>query len=124
MIFKSIRNRFIIAISIIGLLHAFIGISQWWLVVPSVVYLTLIIYGSVIIQSNFHVQAHCYANTSEKVIALSFDDGPNREYTPQVLSMLAQYDASATFFVIGKNIQGNEVLNNWNNWNNWGNNWG
>ena len=110
MTFKSIRNRFIIAISIIGLLHAFIGISQWWLVVPSVVYLALIIYGSVIIQSNFHVRAHCHANTSEKVIALSFDDGPNREYTPQVLSILAQYGASATFFVIGKNIQGNEAL--------------
>jgi hypothetical protein len=110
MTFKSTRNYFIIAISIMGLLHAFIGISLWWLVVPGVVYLALIIYGSVIIQSNFHVQAHCYANTSEKVIALSFDDGPNREYTPQVLSILAQYDALATFFVIGKNIQGNEVL--------------
>ena len=110
MTFKSTRNIFIITISIIGLLYAFIGISQWWLVVPSVVYLALIIYGSAIIQSNFHVQAYCYGNTSEKVIALSFDDGPNREYTPQVLSILTQYDASATFFVIGKNIQGNEVL--------------
>lgn len=110
MTFKSTRNSLIIAISIIGLLHVFIGISLGWLVVSGVVYLALIIYGSVIIQSNFHVQARCHANTSEKVIALSFDDGPNREYTPQVLSILAQYGASATFFVIGKNIQGNEAL--------------
>ena len=110
MTFKSARNSFIIAISVIGLLHTFFGISLWWLVLPAAVFLALIIYGSVIIQSNFHVQAYCYANTSEKEIALSFDDGPNREYTPQVLSILAQYDASATFFVIGKNIQGNEDL--------------
>lgn len=110
MTFKSARNSFIIAISVIGLLHTFFGISLWWLVLPAAVFLALIIYGSVIIQSNFHTQAYCYANTSEKEIALSFDDGPNREYTPQVLSILAQYDASATFFVIGKNIPGNESI--------------
>lgn len=110
MTFKSSRNSFIIAISIISLLYAFFGIDPGWLVVSGAVYLALIIYGSVIIQSNFHIQSYCFANTSEKEIALSFDDGPNREYTPQVLSILAQYGASATFFVIGKNIQGNEAL--------------
>ena len=110
MTFKSTCNSFIIVSSVIGLLHTLFGISPWWLVLPSVIYLALIIYGSSIIQANFYIQAHCYANTSEKVIALSFDDGPNREYTQQVLSILAQYDSSATFFVIGKNIQGNEVL--------------
>jgi len=108
--FISIRNSFFIAISIMGLLTAFFGISPEWLGVPVIVYLASVTYGSVIIDSNFHVQAHCHANTSEKVIALSFDDGPNREYTPQVLSILAQYAAAATFFVIGKNIQGNEAL--------------
>ena len=110
MTFKSTRIGFIIAISIIGLLHTFFGISLWWLILPGAVYLALIIYGSSIIQANFFAQAYCYANISEKEIALSFDDGPNREYTPQVLSTLAQYDALATFFVIGKNIQGNESL--------------
>ncbi|MFA6162713.1 MAG: polysaccharide deacetylase family protein [Methylobacter sp.] len=110
MTFISTRNSFIIAISVIGLLHTFFGISLWWLVLPAAVFLALIIYGSVIIQSNFHTQAYCYANTSEKEIALSFDDGPNREYTPQVLSILAEYDASATFFVIGKNINSNESI--------------
>ena len=110
MTFKSTCNSFIIVSSVIGLLHTLFGISPWWLVLTSAIYLALIIYGSSIIQANFYIQAHCYANTSEKVIALSFDDGPNREYTQQVLSILAQYDASATFFVIGKKIQGNEFL--------------
>lgn len=110
MTFKSTRNGFIIAVSVIGLLYAFFSISLWWLALPCAVYLALIIYGSAIIQSNFHAPAYCHANTSEKEIALSFDDGPNRKYTPQVLSTLAQYDAPATFFVIGKNIQGNESI--------------
>lgn len=77
---------------------------------PSAVFLALIVYGSAIIQSNFHTKAYCHGHVSEKEIALSFDDGPNREYTPQILSTLAQHHASATFFVIGKNIQGNESI--------------
>jgi peptidoglycan/xylan/chitin deacetylase (PgdA/CDA1 family) len=110
MTFKSTCNSFIIAIGVIGLLHTFFGISLGWLILPSTVFLALIIYGSATIQSNFHTQAYCHANVSEKEIALSFDDGPNREYTPQILSTLAQHNATATFFVIGKNIQGNESI--------------
>ena len=77
---------------------------------PSAVCLALIIYGSAIIQANFYGPAYCFVEPLEKEIALSFDDGPNREYTPQVLSILAQHNAPATFFVIGKNIQGNESI--------------
>ena len=108
--FNSTRNIFIIAISIIGLLYLFFGISLGWLVLPSAVCLALIIYGSAIIQANFYGPAYCFVEPLEKEIALSFDDGPNREYTPQVLSILAQHNAPATFFVIGKNIQGNESI--------------
>lgn len=110
MTFKSARNSFIIVTSVIGLLHTFFGISLIWLLLPSAVFLALVIYGSTIIQSNFHAQTYCHGDVSEKEIALSFDDGPNPEYTPQVLLTLAQYDATATFFVIGKNIQGNESI--------------
>ena len=40
-----------------------------------------------------------------KVIALSFDDGPNEPYTSQVLDILKQYDVKATFFALGKNVE-------------------
>lgn len=36
------------------------------------------------------------------MIALTFDDGPNEPYTRQILEVLAEYGARATFFVIGK----------------------
>ena len=39
-----------------------------------------------------------------KVIALTFDDGPNTTCTPKVLDLLEQYGARASFFVIGDNI--------------------
>jgi peptidoglycan/xylan/chitin deacetylase (PgdA/CDA1 family) len=108
--FKSSSFIFIIAISIIALLHHFIGLSLWWFVLPILLYKACIIYGSANIQSNFYTKAYCNSNTSEKEIAITFDDGPNAEYTPKALSTLAEYNAKATFFVIGKNIQGNETI--------------
>lgn len=43
--------------------------------------------------------------TDEKVIALTFDDGPHPTYTPEVLDLLKKYDAKATFFVIGERAE-------------------
>jgi len=39
--------------------------------------------------------------TSEPLVALSFDDGPSPEHTPQVLEILSRHRAHATFFLIG-----------------------
>ena len=44
-------------------------------------------------------------STSEKVIYLTFDDGPTPEITNWTLSVLKEYNAKATFFSIGKNIK-------------------
>lgn len=38
------------------------------------------------------------------VIYLTFDDGPHPEITEWVLDLLEEYDAKATFFLIGKNV--------------------
>lgn len=43
--------------------------------------------------------------TNEKVIYLSFDDGPHPEITPFVLNLLKQYEAKASFFCIGRNVE-------------------
>jgi peptidoglycan/xylan/chitin deacetylase (PgdA/CDA1 family) len=40
----------------------------------------------------------------EKILYLTFDDGPHPEVTPFVLDQLQQYNAKATFFCIGKNV--------------------
>jgi cellulose synthase/poly-beta-1,6-N-acetylglucosamine synthase-like glycosyltransferase/peptidoglycan/xylan/chitin deacetylase (PgdA/CDA1 family)/spore germination protein YaaH len=36
-----------------------------------------------------------------KIVALTFDDGPNRTFTPQILDILAAKNVKATFFVVG-----------------------
>lgn len=71
--------------------------------------------------------------TFEKVIHLTFDDGPIPEVTPWVLDTLAEYGAHATFFCVGENVQrypnlfqrlvseghavGNHTHNHLNGWN-------
>lgn len=39
--------------------------------------------------------------TEEKLVALTYDDGPHPEYTPALLDILQRYRARATFFVVG-----------------------
>ena len=46
----------------------------------------------------------------EKLIAITFDDGPRRETTERLLDGLEERDVRATFFLIGRQIEGNEDL--------------
>jgi peptidoglycan/xylan/chitin deacetylase (PgdA/CDA1 family) len=48
--------------------------------------------------------------TGGKHIALTFDDGPDPAWTPQVLALLAQYHAQATFCLIGNNVVAHPAL--------------
>lgn len=43
--------------------------------------------------------------TTEKILYLTFDDGPHPIATPFVLAELKKYNAKATFFCIGKNVE-------------------
>ena len=52
-------------------------------------------------------------NTNSKELYLTFDDGPTPEITEWVLQTLKEYNAKATFFCIGKNIEKNiEIFQN------------
>ncbi|MBS4189335.1 polysaccharide deacetylase family protein [Bacillus sp. FJAT-49705] len=44
-------------------------------------------------------------DTKEKIVAITFDDGPHPVFTPQILYILAKYNAKATFFVAGNKVK-------------------
>lgn len=44
-------------------------------------------------------------NSGERMVALTFDDGPDGTWTGAILDVLEEYDAAATFFVIGENVE-------------------
>lgn len=48
--------------------------------------------------------------TTEKVVALTFDDGPHRDYTREVLEVLADHHAVATFCMVGKQVAAHPEL--------------
>jgi peptidoglycan-N-acetylglucosamine deacetylase len=43
--------------------------------------------------------------TSKRVVALTFDDGPDPVYTPKILDELRRWNTKATFFVIGERAE-------------------
>ncbi len=46
-----------------------------------------------------------HVRTDERVVALTFDDGPHPRYTARILEVLAKYDVKATFFMVGVNVE-------------------
>lgn len=44
-------------------------------------------------------------NGSKHAVAITFDDGPSRRFTPQILALLKQYQAKATFLVLGCKVK-------------------
>ena len=57
---------------------------------------------------SFKIQDHLFKNTypsdGEKMVFLTFDDGPSLDNTPKVLDILKEYGVKATFFVLGTNL--------------------
>jgi peptidoglycan/xylan/chitin deacetylase (PgdA/CDA1 family) len=47
----------------------------------------------------------CEVETDEKLVALTFDDGPSLRNTPAILDMLERKDIRATFFVVGRRVR-------------------
>lgn len=45
----------------------------------------------------------CNPNVTDKLVALTFDDGPHVSYTERILDILEKYNVKATFFIIGEN---------------------
>jgi len=67
-------------------------------------YLVIFGLGVAVLRLNFFCRAVCREETGGMRVALTFDDGPDPEVTPEVLSVLASHELKATFFCIGTKI--------------------
>lgn len=77
---------------------------MWWIIVIACVML-FFFYASYNIGSGVYVKTFCRKKTTDKVVALTFDDGPDATYTPQVLDILKRHHAPAAFFCIGEKAE-------------------
>ena len=94
----------LIAISI--LLCFLLEWSFWIPFIIAVIWLTITIVGSFKIGLNYHLNSiNSNANIFVNKVSITFDDGPHPKFTPKVLDLLKKYNAKATFFCIGKNLE-------------------
>jgi peptidoglycan/xylan/chitin deacetylase (PgdA/CDA1 family) len=88
--------------------HFRMGSSAYgWLLL---IYVSVLFCGTYFIQWGFFLKSICSANTKEKCITLSFDDGPAGTNTDRILDILKENEMQAAFFCIGKKMQGNEEI--------------
>jgi peptidoglycan/xylan/chitin deacetylase (PgdA/CDA1 family) len=109
----NFRNTNILFVGLLGLIawvHITEGVSVWSYVVLIFVYSLILFYGCYYIGSNFFMRVMCFAKTDKKVIAITFDDGPDASATLQILDILKQHNVPAAFFCIGNRIAGNEAI--------------
>ncbi len=101
----------------------FNGYSAWWLPACVLALITILALGAIFIRWNFYLNSvntlpilnvkfdrgQLSVQQRGRRVALSFDDGP-ANHTAAILDILKRENVPATFFLIGKNIAGNEAL--------------
>jgi peptidoglycan/xylan/chitin deacetylase (PgdA/CDA1 family) len=110
--FKNTNIIFIALFILSAVYQLRYGLPVFAYVLLLLFYLAILFWGSYWVGSGFYFRIICSANTSKKEIAISFDDGPVPEYTPEILRLLKENQVQAAFFCIGKRIEGNEILFN------------
>jgi len=79
----------------VGIVVAILGITAG-------IFLTLC---AVLPDNNVFGRVFFESQTTKKMVALTFDDGPYSPYTEQVLDILKEYNVPATFFIVGQNAE-------------------
>ena len=69
--------------------------------------ISLFLLFSIYVYHGFGYQPDIYrvGERQSNKVAITFDDGPSREFTPAILDILKEYDAPATFFMVGKHVE-------------------
>jgi peptidoglycan-N-acetylglucosamine deacetylase len=106
--FRTANRYLLVFAALAGLLMIIDYRYGWLLAILGVLYIYLLVAGSVKICLNFYTKVFCKGNSTDKVVALTFDDGPDGVYTPKILAILEKHKVPATFFVIGR--QGEKEL--------------
>jgi peptidoglycan/xylan/chitin deacetylase (PgdA/CDA1 family) len=108
--FRNTNIFFIILLSILIGVQIKYGLAVYAYCLLLVTYSLIVFWGCYYVGSNFFIKIICRAETDKKQIAISFDDGPAKNYTPGILQILNSEKVKATFFCIGSRIAGNENI--------------
>jgi len=101
-------SAYIILASLI-ILNLFVDIGYVPYLVLFLVCGGIIFYGSAFVNSGFYFKMVCSAKTNEKIIAITFDDGPTNA-TSFILDVLKEYNVPAMFFTIGERVINDKAI--------------
>ncbi|MDC6387641.1 polysaccharide deacetylase family protein [Maribacter sp. PR1] len=103
---KTVNSIFILGLIVLVGLSFFLSFPWYIFLLVGFIWFLLTLFGSFFVRWNYHlVSLHSNKSTTKNEVAITFDDGPNSQYTPMALELLKKYDARATFFCIGKHIE-------------------
>jgi peptidoglycan-N-acetylglucosamine deacetylase len=108
--YSSISISFTIVLFALIIQVQYEGNPWWILLIPIFAYLAFLVVGSIKISLNFYFKSFCRVKTKEKIIALTFDDGPDPQVTPKLLDILKRKNIPAAFFCIGQKVDENSEL--------------
>ena len=109
--FLPVTITFLIGLIAFFIFQSSLQLSYWYLIIWIKLFAIIQFCGAYFIGLNFHLTSINHLNTSYKKVLLTFDDGPHAN-TVKVLEVLKKHNVKALFFIIGKNIQGNESILN------------
>jgi len=96
----------IILFLILAIADTFVGIALWWYGLLFISWFLMMVIGSFSMSWKFYLNPITSNKVlTDKKIALTFDDGPNPDFTLKALQILKHYNAKATFFCIGQHIE-------------------
>lgn len=107
--FWPVTITFLIGLVAFFIFQSSLHLSYWYLIIWIKLFAIIQFCGAYFIGLNFHLTSINRLNTNDKKVLLTFDDGPHAN-TIKVLEVLKKYDVKAVFFIIGKNIVGNERI--------------
>lgn len=97
----------IFALLLSGLCWVYLPVLPALLVSGALFSLTLIVLTIPVLhpRSNFYVPTFSAGEASSGLVALTFDDGPDPRYTPQILDSLEREGIRAAFFLVGSRVE-------------------
>lgn len=82
----------------------------WLITIAVVALVAFMVWASADVGSGIYLKSLCRKVTADRVVTLTFDDGPDEEMTPKVLDVLKGYDIKATFFLVGNRVERNSDI--------------
>jgi peptidoglycan/xylan/chitin deacetylase (PgdA/CDA1 family) len=79
----------------------------WLIAILTILFVLFIVWVWTVayVGSNVYIKTICKADVKDKVVALTFDDGPDEVMTEKVLDVLGKYNIKAIFFLVGSKAE-------------------